>query len=160
MIFISHRGNISSKNTNRENSPEYIDEALGQGFDVEIDVRIFPGKEPPGEIFLGHDHPEYNVNLQWILDRKNNLWIHAKNLSAFPWFIKSPIPWKVFWHQEDDYTMTKNGYIWAYPGKSLGKNVIAVMPENAFYTSKDILSCAGVCSDNIKKYREMYKKKL
>ena len=46
MIFISHRGNISSKNTNRENSPEYIDEAIGQGFDVEIDVRIFPGKEP------------------------------------------------------------------------------------------------------------------
>ena len=34
-----------------------------------------------------------------------------------------------FWHQNDDYTITSKGYIWAYPGKKLNKNAIYVLPE-------------------------------
>ena len=158
MFLISHRGNIDKKNVSRENSPQYIDEAIQSGFEVEIDVRIFPDSVPPGQIFLGHDRPEYRVDLDWLLDRKDKVWIHAKNLDAFSWFLGSPSFQKVFWHQEDDYTMTKNGYIWSYPGKVLGKKSIAVMPENSFYTKKDILSCSGVCSDNIRKYSEIVRK--
>jgi len=37
-IFIAHRGNIGLANSKKENSPEYIDEAIKAGFDVEIDV--------------------------------------------------------------------------------------------------------------------------
>lgn len=159
MIFISHRGNISKRNPDRENFPEYIDEAISMGFEVEVDIRISPGLLPPGDIFLGHDIPQYKISLQWLLDRKDNIWIHAKNLTAFSWFLRSPILWKVFWHQEDDYAMTKNGYIWAYPGKQLGKNTISVMPENTFYTAEDIFSCAGICSDNIQLYRNTFEKR-
>ena len=37
MILISHRGNIDGKIVERENHPEYIDEAIALGYDVEID---------------------------------------------------------------------------------------------------------------------------
>ena len=35
MILISHRGNLSGKNEELENSPEYIMNALNYGFNVE-----------------------------------------------------------------------------------------------------------------------------
>jgi hypothetical protein len=52
-----------------ENSPDYIDKAISLGFDVEVDVRLVEG-----EIWLGHDQPQYKVDLQFLLDRLNNLW--------------------------------------------------------------------------------------
>ena len=39
MILISHRGNINGRDEDRENHPEYIQEALDRGYDVEIDLR-------------------------------------------------------------------------------------------------------------------------
>jgi len=38
MLLISHRGNIDGKQLNRENHPDYIEEALNLKFDVEVDV--------------------------------------------------------------------------------------------------------------------------
>ena len=38
MILISHRGNLFGADKERENSPKIIESAIGQGFDVEIDV--------------------------------------------------------------------------------------------------------------------------
>ena len=38
MKLIAHRGNISGIDSERENSPDYIDEAISQGYDVEIDA--------------------------------------------------------------------------------------------------------------------------
>ena len=61
MIFISHRGNLDGLNPDRENSPEYIDEAIKLGFDVEIDVRT-----KDGELWLGHDEPQYKVSEMWL----------------------------------------------------------------------------------------------
>ena len=54
MIFISHRGNLDGLNPDRENSPDYIDEAIKLGFDVEVDVRT-----KDGQLWLGHDEPQY-----------------------------------------------------------------------------------------------------
>jgi hypothetical protein len=156
MIFIAHRGNVFKTNIKRENSPEYIEEAIDLGFDVEIDIRIEDGKIPPGEFFLGHDYPQYRVDLSWLIERKRNLWIHAKNIDALSWFLRSTIDWNVFWHQEDNYTITSNGYIWAYPGQRATSNTIIVMPEITFYSNDMIKSCAGICSDNINFYRERF----
>ena len=38
MKLISHRGNLEGRKPELENNPEYIDEALSKGYDVEIDV--------------------------------------------------------------------------------------------------------------------------
>ena len=43
MILISHRGNIDGKIVERENHPDYIDKAISEEFDVEIDVWMIEG---------------------------------------------------------------------------------------------------------------------
>ena len=40
MKIISHRGNVRGAIPDRENRPSYIDCAIGNGYDVEIDLRI------------------------------------------------------------------------------------------------------------------------
>ena len=59
-----------------------------------------------------------------------------------------------FWHQNDDYTLTYNGYIWTFPNKNLTTNCIAVMPEITNYKISDLMNCYGICSDKIEYYRE------
>ncbi len=38
MIYISHRGNLEGPTKDFENKPEYIENAISQGYEVEIDV--------------------------------------------------------------------------------------------------------------------------
>ena len=40
-IWIAHRGNTRGPNPEKENQPEYILQAINEGFDVEIDVWMF-----------------------------------------------------------------------------------------------------------------------
>ena len=75
MKLISHRGNINGKIEKFENNPNYIDTAIEQGYDVEIDLRYHQH-----EFWLGHDEPNYEVTLKWLTDRKDFLWIHCKDL--------------------------------------------------------------------------------
>tara|TARA_Y100001973_G_C5201776_1_gene338341 strand:- start:2396 stop:2890 length:495 start_codon:yes stop_codon:yes gene_type:complete len=160
MKFISHRGNIdgiSSANSLRENSPEYIDRAIKKGFEVEVDIRLTTGYVPPGDFYLGHDSSQYEVSLDWLVERKNKLWLHAKNVDCLRWFLRSSIGWNVFWHQKDDYTITSTGYIWVYPGKLPCYGSIIVMPEKTDYSWSLIRKCDGICSDNIEKYYEEFK---
>ena len=145
MILISHRGNINGRNELRENSIEYISEALNSGFDVEIDVWY-----KDGEWFLGHNGPENYVVLDFL--KNDKLWCHAKNIEALNRMLKNNI--NCFWHQEDDVTLTSNGYIWTYPGKELTEKSIVVMPEK--YLEKwwkyDFKDLSGICSDHIGSY--------
>ena len=50
-----------------------------------------------------------------------------------------------FWHQEDDFTLTNNGFIWTYPNKPFTNKSIIVL------TKKEKLNkykkAYGVCSD-------------
>ena len=71
MILISHRGNITGPNQSLENSPYYIDKAIVAGFDVEIDVWVVED-----QIMLGHDFPQFKVDLEWLKMRVENLWLH------------------------------------------------------------------------------------
>ena len=144
MILISHRGNINGPDEIKENSVDYILEALSQGYDVEIDVW-----RNNDQWYLGHDEPEYPVEESFLLTE--GLWCHAKNLSALRGLLALPV--KCFWHQEDDYTITSNGMIWAYPGKPLTGNSICVMPERFAKEFEDLTQCVGVCSDFIRRYR-------
>ena len=58
MVLISHRGNTNGKFESYENEPMYIDKAISDGFDVEIDVWMVEG-----QLFLGHDIPgKYPTN--------------------------------------------------------------------------------------------------
>ena len=143
MILISHRGNLNGKKADEENSPKYIEKALKEGFNVEIDVWHINNN-----FYLGHDKPEFLVEKEFLEDKR--LWCHAKNLNAL--LNLSKINSIFFWHQEDDYTLTSNGFIWTYPGKKLTRNSICVLPE---INNINFLNCYGVCSDYIIRYKNL-----
>ena len=91
MILISHRGNLNGK-SDRENQPDYIGEALDQGFDVEIDVWYHQH-----EFYLGHDEPQYKIDEKFL--EKEGLWCHAKNIDALNQMIENERI-HCFFHQE------------------------------------------------------------
>ena len=61
MKIISHRGNVRGPIPEKENRPSYIDCALGNGYDVEIDINTVNG-----ELWLGHDKPQYKITHTWL----------------------------------------------------------------------------------------------
>ena len=86
MILISHRGNINGKNEERENAPDYIDEAIAEGYDVEVDVWM----TEDGFLYSGHDEPQYRITQHWLEERNKKLWIHCKSFDAMRWFTLIP----------------------------------------------------------------------
>lgn len=144
MILISHRGNISGPDS-QENQPNFIDEAIKAGFDVEVDVWLKSGK-----LFLGHDNPQYAVDIQFLKTRP--LWCHAKNFEALVFMLDADIT--CFWHEEDDFTLTSANQIWTYPLKKVEKTSIIVcktLDDTKRYIKKDIF---GVCSDFVGMVKE------
>jgi len=145
MILIAHRGNTSGKNEKRENTISYIEEALKKGYHCEIDLCKFDGEK----FYLGHDEPGEAVSLEWLGSR--NVWCHAKEYKTLEALVTLGV--HCFWHESDKYTITSQGWIWAYPGQPGGQYTIAVHPEKL--TSEEVEKFAGVCSDNIDKYKEI-----
>lgn len=140
MFLISHRGNITGTQPDRENTPEFINEAVVRGFDVEIDV-WYKGDQ----LFLGHDYPQHKVGKEYI--KNNKFWCHAKNLEALEYLINNNI--RCFWHQEDDFTLTTDNFIWTYPKKMVCKKSIIVcnsLEESEKYVNTEI---SGICSDYV-----------
>ena len=143
MKYIAHRGNLLGPDKDKENNPDYIDEALSHGFDAEIDLWKINDN-----LFLGHDDPKYKIDVDWLERRSKNLWIHCKNVDALV-FMNYRITFNYFWHDSDLAVLTSKGFIWAYPGKQPILNSIAVMPE---WHNDDLSLCAGICTDYVMKY--------
>ena len=140
MIKISHRGNLLGK-TDYENTPDYIMNAIEEGFDVEIDVWY-----RYNNFYLGHDYPQFKIDIQFLVN--NKLWCHAKNYEALSLMLKNNI--HCFWHQEDTFTITNKGFIWQYPSDIIYDNSIFLFPEN--YKNVDCSGVLGICSDFIINY--------
>ena len=151
MKFISHRGNLKGRDPDRENSPDYIDEAIVQGFDVEIDIWKIDDK-----YLLGHDEPQYAIDLNWLLDRSDNLWCHSKNLNALHELVHNA-QLNTFWHQEDDYTLTTHNFIWSYPNKEIKEFSFRQIILLFNWTYDEIkIPHGGICSDEIILYKNKY----
>tara|TARA_R110002020_G_scaffold161550_2_gene346791 strand:- start:21692 stop:22132 length:441 start_codon:yes stop_codon:yes gene_type:complete len=146
MLLISHRGNINGRKPLEENQPAYIVSTLDAGYEVEIDVWREQDKW-----YLGHDKPEYLVEGSFL--KTDRLWCHAKNLAALELLLDLGV--NCFWHQNDDFTLTTKGYIWAFPGRPLCAKSICVLPELTSPTSLSYQPalCAGICSDFIERYK-------
>jgi hypothetical protein len=139
-LFIAHRGNTNGPRPERENEPGYINEALAVGFDVEVDVWVKDHR-----IFTGHDAPQWPVTLEWLRERRDALWCHAKNLAALEFLLEHGF--HVFSHDMDAYVLTSRGIIWAFPGRPITARTICVMPERAMYSIDDLENAMGICSD-------------
>lgn len=151
MHFIAHRGNISGRKIERENSIGYIEEALQAGYDCEIDVWYIDN-----ELFLGHDNPQYNVSEIFLRNHADKLWLHCKNIDALINLQSLNAGFNCFFHDKDMYTLTTKGYIWGNINSKLTKEVVCVMPERYSETiAFEILHhCKGICSDYIQKYKQ------
>lgn len=122
----------------KENSPYHILNALDLGYDVEVDVWV-NGKD----IHFGHDEPQWlYIPESFLIEIGHKTWFHCKNFEAFNFFNSVFPQLNYFWHQQDDYTLTSQGFIWTYPGKEIGKNSIIVDLDG-----KTEYNCYGICSD-------------
>lgn len=148
MKLISHRGNIDSLKPDLENSPKYIDAAINLGYDVEIDIRLIND-----ELFLGHDAPDYKITLKWLLDRKNNLWIHTKNFTALSYLIDYDI--KTFYHKKEDHVIINNcNLIWSHNlYEANEKSIIPLL--NISEMNNINYNVYGICSDFVLNIREL-----
>lgn len=151
MILISHRGNLRGRSV-FENIPGFVDDALDAGYDAEIDMFV----NEKG-IYLGHDFPMSKIPFKWLLERRSRLWVHCKNFEALSLMNNAEENFTYFWHQDDKYTITSNGYIWAYPGEPVGTmKSIVVLPEVKYSDAELIrMNPYGICSDFIHNYRNI-----
>lgn len=147
MKLIAHRGLIKGPNKLLENHPNQIISALAQGYDCEVDFWVIE-HSCHNRYYLGHDGPTYEV--EWSFIEQPGLWIHAKNLQAL-YLLGAESKLNFFWHQEDDFTLTSQRYIWTYPGKPLTPDSVMVMPEWEDQTLENARQqlCYGICSDFI-----------
>lgn len=107
MKVIAHRGNLLGPNKETENTIEAIDDCVGRGYDVEIDVYVSQGK-----IWIGHDTHKHEISLDYLLGKTDKLWVHAKNILAVELLTKTDLNW--FWHDRDLMTITSKGIIWCH----------------------------------------------
>jgi len=140
MKLISHRGNTQGK-TKYENYPDYILDTL-ECFDCEIDVWY------NGGWWLGHDNPQYEVDEDFL--SVGGLWCHAKSIDTLYRLLGLGV--HCFFHSSDDAVLTSRGFIWTYPEKKLTAMSICVLPQTGSLVGKRP-KCAGICSDEIVKYR-------
>ncbi len=112
------------------------------GFDIETDLWC-----DEGLLFLGHDKPEHIIDLYFLSEWKDKLWIHSKNFNALNFCLKNNF--NTFYHTDEDYVLTSNGHIWAYTGKELicddKTNVISVLPDKK--NLELISNCYAICTD-------------
>ena len=140
MKLISHRGNILGSNSANENKPEYIKLAISAGYDCEVDVWY-----TNNSFYLGHDKPIYKINTDFLIN--NKLWCHAKNLASLDKMIDMSV--HCFWHENDNYTLTSNNYIWTYPGQKLTKRSIIVDKNMTGNYDYELDHVYGICSDYV-----------
>lgn len=155
MIIIAHRGNIDGINPERENSPDYIDEALEMGYDVEIDLR-----SKNKRLYLGHDKAQYPVNLGWLYKNRERLWIHCKDRESLEFCSSTVMNLHYFWHDRDSYTLTSKAIGLVLIGHYSYPNSIIVLPESISLYNKyegkydRILESLGICTDKCNYYRK------
>jgi hypothetical protein len=150
MILISHRGNVDGIQ-GTENHPDYIDEAISKGFDVEIDVR----KYRTTGLWLGHDSSTYQTDEEWLLSRKDNLWIHAKNFAALELLLKLNL--RVFYHSKEQHSVIGNTHvIWSHNIiEATHNSIIPLLDVDNLETWRDMIGTTdvyGICSDYVGKW--------
>ena len=140
MILIAHRGNVNGPKPERENTTDYIEEALSLGYEAEIDVW---GRS---QLWLGHDKAENPCPIKFLMKHRKKLWIHCKNLEAMHTLREFP-SLNFFWHEEDRFTLTSQRFIWTYPGNRVCNKSVVVMRDIKEHNGQ---ICFGICADYLK----------
>jgi hypothetical protein len=145
MLYIAHRGNINGPDSINENKPDYLLDAIAKGFYIETDLWVIDDI-----LYLGHDYAQYKIDFDFLINIKDKLFCHCKNVDALHLML-SYGEIECFFHNEDECVLTSKNHIWNYPGTKLTPLSICVMPE---FVNQDIdTTCYGVCSDFVRELK-------
>jgi len=153
MKIISHRGNLNGPNLKKENTKEYIQNAIFEGFYVEVDVINIT----QDLLIVGHnsEKPSDHINLGWLNNYGGYCIFHAKTEQALNRLLE--LKYHCFFHKNDDFTLTSEGLIWVHPKAEVNacdERAIFCMPEER---EQDLyMPIGGVCTD----YPIHYRKRL
>jgi len=139
MLLISNRGNINGPNSLLENTPDYIDSTIDQGYNVKIDLWYIHDK-----CFLGQDGPKNEVSWEWIIKNADYLWVNCMNTSTFSFLLENAKPLNFFYNKLDSIAMTSQGFAWSN-NNDFSKGTIV-------YNTDAIEGVLGVCSDTVSKW--------
>ena len=151
MKIIAHRGLLKGPNQNRDNNFNDIKECFDRGFDVEMDIRY----DEKFDMFnIGHDKTNFQGSLHSLFEHKDKLWIHTKDIKTFEYLRENDKKNELnyFYHTNEDFVLTSQGHIWAYPGKFV-KNSVWLFPEreldklNYDMIINKLSNHIGVCTD-------------
>lgn len=137
MLKISHRGNTSGRCPESENTPEYIQNALLRGYDVEVDLWVIEGC-----CYLGHDKPMHKVNYEFF--KSPRIWVHCKNKEAI--LAAQTHSLHFFCHENDAYAMTSRGIVISHVNSEPIPGCVAVILDDDFQRIQNI-RVAGVLTD-------------
>lgn len=152
MIIISHRGNIVGPVPDKENRPSYIDSAIQLGYDVEVDLRYVDE-----EFWLGHDLPQYKINLEWMSLRKDKIWFHCKDQKSSIKLLELDLGLRFFCHSSDDFVLTSTGHLWVHDlSKKISNKCIIPLLSIDDIKSHRITDEFGVCTDYVKFIKNEY----
>jgi len=174
LVIISHRGNQFGPALflQDENTWNSIQNAVKFGFHVEIDLwhvhenEIKENKEnkenKEKEFKCGHESHWWSIlTFEQIHQYRHQLWIHTKSIPMLSQLIQynqkcigqdKDQQWHYFFHQQDDVTLTSDGWMWTFPRPHLyldPDHSIAVLPE---YHPQTLIKCKqnevkGICTD-------------
>lgn len=169
MRIIAHRGRLESCPDEGCNTVNRIFKTLNKNFDIELDVWAYDEKEG---LFLGHDEPCEKLSTELIVDYSHHMWLHAKNKGAIEALFRLNYHFpgiNFFYHENDSYVLTSQGYIWIYPEVSVPKcnnnardfepTSVVVLPEKQNIDLNDAVlhnDVLAICTD----YPEYYRKIL
>lgn len=144
--IISHRGNIDGRILEKENTIDYINCAIKNGYEVEIDVRT-----KNGLLYLGHDTPDYLVDMEWMFNIIGKLWIHCKDIDSYK-IVSNIKNSRYFCHTSDSFSLISTNQLWVHD-ISLKLNENCIIPllsiediNNFSYTEK----VHAICTDYVK----------
>ena len=147
MRLISNRGNIDIWNPDLENTQEYIQTAINQGYEVKIDLWTKDNK-----LYLGTNEPTQPLDFDWFERNNGRLWIQCRTIDVMAQFNKLDSRGSnlhYFWHELNKISLTSRGYLWCESDK--------VVPGGIMYQPKednDLTEAYGICSDSILKYKK------
>jgi hypothetical protein len=153
-FLISHRGNITSMQPDRENSIKYIEEAIEQGFNVMVDIWVI-GKT---NLALGYNRPQHQVTLEFL--KQNNIICNARSINTLNILIDNNV--HCFYDTNEGISMTSGGLIWTTSDHSVVPRSIYFLPERCLVNVGEAahIVCAGVCSDRIQEVKDERQKMI
>jgi len=138
--IIAHRANLYGPDPKRENRIFAIEECMGMGLEVEIDLRFHQG-----QFYLGHDEIQEKIDIEWLNKHQDFLWIHCKDFDSLNKLHGTNLNY--FWHDMDMFTLTSKKYIWTYPKNLVNVNSVIVCQNFDDTIKYSSTNAHAVCSD-------------